>query len=868
MMMMEVLAGNEMNPTYDAGLYQPAKIGDIVWEDINGNGIQDETNTGVGNVRVFIAGTDGANNSYSDTTTTDGTGMYMFGGLRPGTYQVSMEVPTGYELIPSNEGTNDSLDSDTDENGIMTMEILTSGENNPTYDMGIYRPAKIGNFVWEDTNGNGLQDETGTGVTNVVVTLIGTTGTGVAVADTTTTDGVGMYMFGDLAPGNYQVKVVAPTGYEIAYINESTNDSLDSDIAENGLTAIETLVSGENNPTYDAGIYQPAKLGDYVWNDANANGIQDDSEVGIGNVEMHLVGTDGAGNAVTDTTFTDGTGMYMFGDLVPGTYTVSVVAPTDYMLTYNNEGVNDSLDSDANEQGVLTETVIVSGENNPTLDAGLYLDARIGNYVWEDTNGNGIQDETGTGIANVEVQITGTSGNGTGFMDTTFTDNTGMYYFNNLVPGTYHIDVVPPVGYEITYALEGANDSLDSNIDENGMMMLEILVGNEMNPTYDAGLYQPAKIGDIVWEDINGNGIQDETGTGVAGVEVRLAGTDGAGNLVTDTTQTDGTGMYMFGGLRPGTYQVSMETPTGYVIIDSNEGSNDSLDSDVDEQGVTIMEVLTSGENNPTYDMGIYRPAKIGDIVWEDTNGNGIQDETGTGVANVEVILIGTEGAGNPVADTTLTDNTGMYMFGDLAPGDYQIKIITPVGYEIAYINESPNDSLDSDIDANGLTAIETLISGEVNPTYDAGIYQSAKLGDLVWNDLNANGLQDNTEVGIGNVEVILSGTDGAGNPVTDTTITDPTGMYMFGDLVPGTYTVSVVAPTDYMLTYNNEGVNDSLDSDANEQGILTATVLVSGENNPTLDAGLYLDARIGNYVWKIRMVMVSKMKQEQELPM
>ena len=156
----------------------------------------------------------------------------------------------------------------------------------------------------------------------------------------------------------------------------------------------------------------------------------------------------------------------MFGDLVPGTYTVSVVAPTDYMLTYNNEGVNDSLDSDANEQGILTATVLVSGENNPTLDAGLYLDAHIGNYVWEDTNGNGLQDETGTGIANVEVQITGMSGNGTGFTDTTFTDNTGMYYFNNLVPGTYHIDVVPPTGYEITYALEGTNDSLDSNIDE------------------------------------------------------------------------------------------------------------------------------------------------------------------------------------------------------------------------------------------------------------------------------------------------------------------------------------------------------------------------------------------------------------------
>ena len=312
----------------------------------------------------------------------------------------------------------------------------------------------------------------------------------------------------------------------------------------------------------------------------------------------------------------------------------------------------------------------------------------IGNYVWEDTNGNGLQDETGTGIANVEVQITGMSGNGTGFMDTTFTDNTGMYYFNNLVPGTYHIDVIPPTDYEITYALEGTNDSLDSNIDENGRMMMEVLAGNEMNPTYDAGLYQPAKIGDLVWEDINGNGIQDETNTGVGNVRVFIAGTDGANNSYADTTTTDGTGMYMFGDLRPGTYQVSMEVPTGYELIPSNEGTNDSLDSDTDENGIMTMETLTSGENNPTYDMGIYRPAKIGDFVWEDTNGNGLQDETGTGVTNVVVTLIGTTGTGVAVADTTTTDGVGMYMFGDLAPGNYQVKVVAPTGYEIAYIDQ------------------------------------------------------------------------------------------------------------------------------------------------------------------------------------
>ena len=843
--------GNDTDTTIDGGFYTPAKIGDIVWEDTNGNGIQDETGTGVANVEVILLGTDGAGNPVADTTQTDGTGMYMFGDLKPGTYQVKIETPTGYVIIDSNEGTNDSLDSDIDENGITTTEILTSGENNPTYDMGIYQPAKIGDIVWEDTNGNGIQDETGTGVANVEVILIGTEGAGNPVADTTLTDNTGMYMFGDLAPGDYQVKIITPTGYEIIYSNEGTNDSLDSDIAENGLTAIETLVSNEENPTLDAGIYQPAKIGDLVWNDENANGIQDNNEAGIGNVEVILTGTDGAGNPVQDTTITDGTGMYMFGGLVPGDYTIKVVAPTDFMFTYPDEMSNDSLDSDANNQGELPIETLVSGENNPTFDAGLYLDASIGNLVWEDTNGNGIQDETGTGIPNVEVQITGMSGNGTGFTDTTFTDNTGMYYFNNLVPGTYHIDVVPPTGYEITHALEGTNDSLDSNIDEQGRMMMEVLAGNEMNPTYDAGLYQPAKIGNIIWEDNNADGIQNENNTELANVEVILVGNDGAGNPVADTLFTDNVGMYMFGDLRPGSYQIKVVAPTDFYHSLSGQGFNEAVDSDIDQTGISNIEVLISGETNLTYDAGLYQLGKLGDLVWNDENANGIQDGNEVGIGNVVVILSGTTGEGQSINDTTMTANNGMYMFSDLVPGTYTVGVEHPTGFIPSYNNEGTNDSLDSDINTLGVIANEILISNEENLTLDAGYYLDASIGNFVWEDLNANGIQDEPNTGISNVKVYIAGTTGNGTSFTDSTMTDGDGMYYFENLIPGMYYISIITPAGYFISEQNVGSDERFDSDIDQNGTMMMEVLVGNEMNPEYDAGLYQPAKIGNVIWE-----------------
>lgn len=40
--------------------------------------------------------------------------------------------------------------------GMTANEVLTSGENNTTYDAGYYIPASIGNYTWIDSNANGL----------------------------------------------------------------------------------------------------------------------------------------------------------------------------------------------------------------------------------------------------------------------------------------------------------------------------------------------------------------------------------------------------------------------------------------------------------------------------------------------------------------------------------------------------------------------------------------------------------------------------------------------------------------------------------------------------------------------------------------
>mgnify|MGYP000975979541 CR=1 FL=1 len=101
----------------------------------------------------------------------------------------------------------------------------------------------------------------------------------------TTTGADGRYSF-TVTPGTYSVAVVKPAGYEITGQDQGGNEATDSDINAAGQSGPVRLVSGQNNPDVDAGLYRLAELGDRVWYDSNANGVQDAGEAGVQGVEV------------------------------------------------------------------------------------------------------------------------------------------------------------------------------------------------------------------------------------------------------------------------------------------------------------------------------------------------------------------------------------------------------------------------------------------------------------------------------------------------------------------------------------------------------------------------------------------------------
>ncbi|MBK4047642.1 SdrD B-like domain-containing protein, partial [Staphylococcus aureus] len=340
---------------------------------------------------------------------------------------------------------------------------------------------KIGNYVWEDTNKNGVQELGEKGVGNVTVTVFDNN-TNTKVGEAVTKED-GSYLIPNLPNGDYRVEFSnLPKGYEVTPSKQGNNEELDS----NGLSSVIT-VNGKDNLSADLGIYKPKyNLGDYVWEDTNKNGIQDQDEKGISGVTVTL--KDENGN-VLKTVTTDADGKYKFTDLDNGNYKVEFTTPEGYTPTTVTSGSDIEKDSNG-----LTTTGVINGADNMTLDSGFYKTPKynLGNYVWEDTNKDGKQDSTEKGISGVTVTLKNENGE---VLQTTKTDKDGKYQFTGLENGTYKVEFETPSGYTPTQVGSGTDEGIDSN----GTSTTGVIKDKD-NDTIDSGFYKPTyNLGDYVW---------------------------------------------------------------------------------------------------------------------------------------------------------------------------------------------------------------------------------------------------------------------------------------------------------------------------------------------------------------------------------
>ncbi len=366
------------------------------------------------------------------------------------------------------------------------------------------------------------------------------------------------------------------------------------------------LAAGENNPTIDAG-FMPllGSLGDFVWSDADRDGVQDPGEPGIPGVTVTLDPGTPANPADDLTTTTNANGAYLFSNLPAGNYTVSFTTPAGTTPSPANQGGDDTKDSDLVNGSVTV--ALAAGQTDLTVDAGFMpLLGSLGDFVWFDTDRDGIQDAGEAGIGNVTVKLDPGTPGVPGDDVTTTTNANGGYLFSNLPAGNYTVSFTTPAGMATSPSNQGADDTKDSDPVAGSVSVT--LAAGQSNLTVDAGFVTLlGQLGDFVWLDTDRDGVQDPGETGIAGATVKLDPGTPANPADDVTTTTNANGAYLFTNLPAGNYTVSFTTPPGTTASPANQGGDDAKDSDPVAGSVTVT--LAAGESNLTVDAGFMPPA-------------------------------------------------------------------------------------------------------------------------------------------------------------------------------------------------------------------------------------------------------------------
>ncbi len=634
---------------------------------------------------------------------------------------------------------------------------------------------------------------------------------------------------------NYRIREEVDTDSTIIYDTIAIDLTVVVEDDEGQLVATATYKLGDT--TLDEAVFTNTEktyaIGDYTWIDAHKDGIQDADEEVLEGVIVELY--DDAGNKLDETT-TDEFGLYIFDELVAGTYKVRFVLTEQqaalYEFTQQVDGDNSTDNSDANPITGWTVEIVLNDDNehltkdyddqevlatqgiDPTWDAGVILRER--------TEVSVLKEWVGLAEESVEVtlyrQLEGSDVKDALHVVELNDDNDWTHTWENL-----YVDIVTEDG-KVNYIYTVEEAELDRYLTE--------ITGDATNGFVITNTRKTYAIGDYTWIDTNKDGIQDEDELNLEGVIVELY--DEKGNKLDETT-TDEFGRYLFDELEAGTYRVKFTlTPDQkalYEFTSQNAGDDKTEDSDADVLTGWTVDIVLNDENeylssnedyefddvkatmgiDPTWDAGVVLRARTTVTVSKVWVGGPTEKP------DVEVVLLRN---GAPLGDpVTLNDvNEWTHTWENLYVTDeareayvYTVAEVSTEGYLVDITGDADR----------GFVVTNT------RKTY--------AIGDYTWIDTNKDGIQDEDEPVLPGVIVELY--DEKGNKLAETT-TDEKGRYLFDDLEAGSYRVKfTLTPAQrelYEFTSPNAGDDTTEDSDAD---VLTGwtKVIVLNEDNEYL---------------------------------
>ena len=337
---------------------------------------------------------------------------------------------------------------------------------------------------------------------------------------------------------------------------------------------------------------------------------------------------------------------------------------------------------------------------------------------------------------------------------------------------------------------------------------------------FDFGFVEQFVIGDQVWLDRNGNGVQDANEPGIRDVAVQLRSVpDARGQQrVLARRVTDTSGAFLFRSLADSlsvgeAYELTIDSAQAAVrgkqpspalaaaatgdaerdsngVLDRNRAATTASSSGTDgEVGIVrarapvVREVLVRarvpalsfGARERSFDFGFVDVLEIGDRVWLDENANGLREADEAALSGVRVSLL--DASSGALLAAAVTNSSGQYVFssalhGLVAEAPYALAVslaqealsglqpsAATTTTTAAAVGGGTDVSRGTLAIGGGAVRIDarTPRFGQRDASFDFGFKRRIVLGDRVWLDENGNGAQDVDEPALANVTVRLA---------------------------------------------------------------------------------------------------------------
>jgi LPXTG-site transpeptidase (sortase) family protein len=708
----------------DFGYKPKVTIGDTLWIDTDGDNTRDAGEPGLWDIPVKLC-LDAACSAGKvvNTTYTDSNGQYYFSTKSDGS---ALDLSTTYYVVPdtgtnwpSGLGTTPTYEGDGSKNNNITVTVAADGtvsiagcSSNCAYAADFGYQYASGSY---SISGTVCRDGS-TGTTG----LCGS-GTSGVDADELAYGGVAvsLYRVDDAnTNGKYDV------GETIIFLSSVTTS------AGTGDYLFTNLAANTGNFRYWVGIGSPE---DYLAT-TTTTGILGSPTTGFNPVGV-LTNLDSANNVMNITAATVPTGStinrdfaftstlnYDFGDL-PSSYKTTLTAggarhvvkstPDLYLGTGAGTHVNTEIDargvnavSDGYDDGV-TFSNVDTWANGSTITNAISVDVVGSGWLvgWMDFNRNGAFDLANEFIVNQAV-------------------TTGNYKFNLTIPaGTFapggdvslysRFRLFPekPATPSIAYSGEGSNGEVEDYVNSWKMTVDK----DTTTPTVSANgevIYtiSIANTGTETLKDIQAvENLDAVFGSGKYTVTSRSATSGLTVNALFDGSTNKnllaGTDTLAAGASKVITIKLNLINATQGTTFDNTVSAYSLQTGTIDDDGLTANDPgtpdagkspmpTTPADPETDEDVTISSLGSIGDYVWNDVNGDGVQDLGESGINGVTVALwqdTDNNGLVDPAVDTLIGtqvtanngSNDGAYIFSSVSAGDYLVKIVSgiPAGY-------------------------------------------------------------------------------------------------------------------------------------------------------------------------------------------